>query len=88
MNSVTTHGNLNVDLGELVRLNNLFNVVFLLFLTLKLCGSIDWPWYWVVAPLLGNLAFLILGILFMVAWYRGLDERFQRFVFGQDREDW
>jgi len=25
--------------------------VFLVFLTLKLCGVIDWSWWWVTAPL-------------------------------------
>jgi hypothetical protein len=25
--------------------------VFLIFLTLKLCGVIDWSWWWVTAPL-------------------------------------
>jgi hypothetical protein len=25
--------------------------IFLIFLTLKLCGVIDWSWWWVTAPL-------------------------------------
>ena len=84
-NSITEDGKLTVSFRPLVELNNLFNVAFLLFLTLKLCGTIDWPWYWVVAPLLGNLVFLILSFLFVVAWLRGLGERVLRFVF---REYW
>ena len=37
----------------------------LLFIALKLCGVIDWPWLWVLSPiwitlcLLGGLALLI-----------------------------
>lgn len=31
--------------------NNLSNCVFLVFLVLKLCGTIDWSWWWVTAPL-------------------------------------
>ena len=83
-NLTTERANLDVNLGGLVGLNNLFNVLFLLFLTLKLCGIIDWPWYWVVAPLLGNLVFMILGYVFVIAWMRGLGERVLRFALGRD----
>jgi hypothetical protein len=37
--------------------------VFLIFLTLKLCGVIDWSWWWVTAPLW--LPF-VLGLLLLV----------------------
>jgi hypothetical protein len=39
--------------------------VFLIFLTLKLCGVIDWSWWWVTAPLWMPFALgmvLLLGI--------------------------
>ncbi len=26
-------------------------VLFLIFMTLKLCGVIDWSWWWVTAPI-------------------------------------
>ena len=29
----------------------LFNTMFIVFLTLKLCKVIDWSWWWVTAPL-------------------------------------
>jgi len=37
--------------------------VFLIFLTLKLCGVIDWSWWWVTAPLW--LPF-VLGLVLLV----------------------
>ena len=37
--------------------------LFLLFLTLKLCGVIDWSWWWVTAPIWG---------VFVVAFVAGL----------------
>jgi hypothetical protein len=38
----------------------------LLFVGLKLCGVIDWPWLWVTAPFWGGLA-LVLAILLIAA---------------------
>lgn len=38
--------------------------LFLIFLTLKLCGVIDWSWWWVTAPLWGPFA--IIAIVFVV----------------------
>ena len=29
----------------------------IVFITLKLCGVISWPWVWVLSPLWGPLAF-------------------------------
>lgn len=36
------------------------------FVTLKLCGVIDWSWWWVTAPFWGGLAlvFLFLGAVY------------------------
>jgi hypothetical protein len=43
--------------------------LFLIFLTLKLTGSIAWSWVWITAPLWGGfLLFFIL--LFLVLWER------------------
>lgn len=38
--------------------------LFLIFLTLKLVGTISWSWWWVTAPLWGPLA--LLAVLFVV----------------------
>jgi hypothetical protein len=35
-------------------------ILFLIFLTLKLVGTIDWSWWWVTAPLWGGF---LLGML-------------------------
>ena len=40
-------------------------VLFVVFLVLKLCGVINWSWWWVTAPLWGPLA-LIAAILLCV----------------------
>lgn len=34
-------------------------VLFLLFLTLKLCSVIDWSWWWVFAPIWGTVALVV-----------------------------
>lgn len=36
------------------------------FITLKLCGIISWSWWWVLLPLYGPLAILILLIGFLL----------------------
>lgn len=42
-------------------------LLFLLFLCLKLTSTIDWSWWWIMAPLWGGL--LIDGAAFY-AWIR------------------
>ena len=34
-------------------------LLFLVFLVLKLCGVIEWSWWWVTAPIWIPLAFLV-----------------------------
>jgi len=46
------------------------DILFFIFLILKLCGVIDWPWVWVLAPLwiplvLVALLFIVLGIIYL-----------------------
>lgn len=46
------------------------DILFFVFLILKLCGVIDWPWVWVLAPLwiplvLVVLLFIVLGIIYL-----------------------
>ena len=45
----------------------LCSLLFLIFLTLKLCGVIDWSWWLVTCPLWGPVAILlfILAIVFV-----------------------
>jgi hypothetical protein len=46
-------------------------VLFLIFMTLKLTGHIDWSWWWVTAPLWIPTSFvlLIFGGLFGYTWF-------------------
>lgn len=37
----------------------------IVFITLKLCGVIDWSWWWVLAPLWGSVV-VVLAIIFIV----------------------
>ena len=41
-----------------------FNLLFLVFLVLKLTKVIDWSWWWITAPLWGPLAVLISLVIF------------------------
>jgi hypothetical protein len=40
------------------------------FVTLKLCGVIDWSWWWVTAPFWGGFA-LLLAALLVVGLFAG-----------------
>lgn len=44
------------------------------FVTLKLCGVIDWSWWWVTAPFWGG-SVLTLVVLIVEYTYLKLDER-------------
>ncbi|MFR9547231.1 MAG: hypothetical protein SNJ29_16895 [Rikenellaceae bacterium] len=41
-------------------------VVFLIFMTLKLCGAISWSWWWVTAPLWGVIPFVFIIMLLYI----------------------
>lgn len=44
-----------------------FGVLFLIFLTLKLCGVTGWSWWWITAPLWGPPALgIVLIPIFLV----------------------
>lgn len=45
-------------------------LLFLVFLTLKLTGSIAWSWWWVTAPLWGPSALVVLvsAVCFVAAF--------------------
>jgi len=50
----------------------LFGLMFLIFMTLKLTGYINWSWWWVTAPLWGGFALIFIVIL-IVALIKALD---------------
>lgn len=48
-----------------------FEVLGLVFIVLKLCGVIDWSWWWVLAPIWMPIA-LVLGIIIIFAIIVGI----------------
>ena len=40
-----------------------FGLMFLIFMTLKLTGVIDWSWWWVTSPLWGGFALIFIVIM-------------------------
>jgi hypothetical protein len=53
----------------------------IVFITLKLCGVIDWSWWWVWSPVWISLSFTV-GILLLIAAF-GLFCLFMAWVTGQ-----
>ena len=45
---------------------NIFGVVFICFLILKLTDLIDWSWWWVTAPMWAPVALFIASVLIML----------------------
>lgn len=45
---------------------SLSGLTFIVFLVLKLCGVIDWSWWWVTAPLWGPFALYIAGLFIYI----------------------
>lgn len=49
--------------------SSILTMMFIVFLTLKLTGNIDWSWWWVTSPLWLPIviAFGIVGVIFIVS---------------------
>ena len=47
----------------------LLDATFLVFLVLKLTKVIDWSWWWVTAPLWGQLALTIVVVVVLLVIY-------------------
>lgn len=45
-------------------------VLTIVFVVLKLCGVINWSWFWVFSPIWISLAFSLLLILILLIHYR------------------
>jgi len=45
-----------------------FGLLAIVFITLKLTGYITWSWLWVLAPLWGPLAFVLLFLLIILVF--------------------
>lgn len=46
-----------------------FGLLTIVFITLKLCNVIEWPWLWVLSPLWASLGvvLVVLGVLYLFA---------------------
>ena len=47
---------------------NIFTVVQVVFLILKLCGLIDWSWWWVLSPLWISVGICIVVLIGFAAY--------------------
>ena len=45
-----------------------FGLLAIVFITLKLCGVIDWEWWLVLAPIWVPMAIALIVLLFMFFW--------------------
>ena len=45
---------------------NLFGLLGVAFIILKLCNIIDWSWWWVTLPLWGGIALVLSVALFAI----------------------
>lgn len=59
----------------------LSGILFIIFLTLKLTGNIDWSWWWVTSPLwipvmifFGFLVFILLLIVILLIFGVSIDD--------------
>ena len=46
---------------------NLFGVLGVVFVVLKLTGTIDWSWWWVLAPFWGGFVFSVVLLMLVAA---------------------
>jgi len=44
-------------------------ILFLIFMTLKLCGVIAWSWWWVTAPIWAPILIVLLVFIIVMAVY-------------------
>lgn len=49
-----------------------FGILGIVFITLKLCGVINWPWIWVLSPLWGSALLFIVVITFLLIFVFGV----------------
>jgi hypothetical protein len=52
--------------------SGILTILFVVFVTLKLTGNIDWSWWWVTSPLWLPVVILFITIIGVVMFYRGI----------------
>lgn len=43
-------------------------ILLMVFVVLKLCGVIEWSWWWVISPLWIPTPLLVLAVILKSAW--------------------
>ena len=59
---------------------NFLEAIGIVFITLRLCGLIDWPWVWVLAPIWGGICLGVLAILVVYLYDKWLDRKDDRYI--------
>lgn len=55
------------------------SILTLIFITLKLCNVITWSWWWVLAPLWGPLAIvMVIAVIALITLFIGVLVRKKR----------
>jgi hypothetical protein len=54
---------------------NFFELLGIVFIILRLCGVIDWPWVWVLAPIWMPIGLYGLVFLIVVIWAKLKDRK-------------
>jgi len=49
--------------------SSILTILFVVFLTLKLTGNIDWSWWWVTSPLWLPVAIILTIIIGAIVFY-------------------
>jgi len=64
-----------------VSLGSLSGLLFIIFLVLKLCGVIDWPWLYVCLPLIISAAcaafvIVVIALIVLISWIVTMRDRY------------
>lgn len=54
----------------------LSTVLTIVFVVLKLVGTIDWSWWWVLSPILIDLGLALIVLIGWGIWFACREERF------------
>ena len=66
--------------GGGVSIGSLSGLLFIIFLVLKLCGVIDWPWLYVCLPLIVSaacavFAIVVVALIVLISWIVTMRDR-------------
>ena len=54
----------------------LSSVLTIIFVVLKLVGTIDWSWWWVLSPILIDLGITLIILIGWAIWFASREEKF------------